>query len=437
MIFISALGLFSIAFIRLLFYPISGLLMFLAIKPIIDATWDNGFAGTNLLQVTAVIVPVLMFIHMWRSSYFHKMKFPLTKVATLFLLSNILTAVMMIFSYEDIIKPLNFLFRGINLYLALFLIPFIVRDVKGFKRLLQALLIAGLFPMAIGVYQLATGQVLTERIAVTNGVQRYIGVYHDAVSIRTYGYMTITAIILYASYFGTRRKMMKYLLIIYFLICALVIFRVYSKAAVVTAISWIILWAIYTKNWRFYLALPVIGITAFIVAGDAITNDILQLFGKEIAIRQGDLDSRYALAGRSTIWEVRWGEWMDGDPINKTFGLWKMIPAHNDLLLALYVNGIVGLIAYVAFIVVAGWRVFKKSLRLNTPLNIMALMLFTMWCIDMIGLTPSVYPAYAWFVWGIIALSFKQILGLDNQLSLQRKRKAKRQSFRNKKTLGT
>jgi hypothetical protein len=37
-----------------------------------------------------------------------------------------------------------------------------------------------------------------------------------------------------------------------------------------------------------------------------------------------------------------------------------------------------------------------------------ALMVYTMYLIDTIGLVPSVYPGYQWFVWGIIGLSLRR-----------------------------
>jgi hypothetical protein len=32
-----------------------------------------------------------------------------------------------------------------------------------------------------------------------------------------------------------------------------------------------------------------------------------------------------------------------------------------------------------------------------------------MWIIDSMGLTPSVYPAYQWYVWGFIGLALKGV----------------------------
>ena len=45
-----------------------------------------------------------------------------------------------------------------------------------------------------------------------------------------------------------------------------------------------------------------------------------------------------------------------------------------------------------------------------SPLNVMAIMIFVMWLVDTVGLHPSLYPSYQWYVWGFIGLSLR---GLD------------------------
>ena len=52
-------------------------------------------------------------------------------------------------------------------------------------------------------------------------------------------------------------------------------------------------------------------------------------------------------------------------------------------------------------------KLFVNYLRDNSPLNVMALMIFAMWIIDTIGLHPSLYPGYQWYVWGIIGLAIR------------------------------
>jgi hypothetical protein len=45
----------------------------------------------------------------------------------------------------------------------------------------------------------------------------------------------------------------------------------------------------------------------------------------------------------------------------------------------------------------------------RSPLNVMAVMLFGMWLVDTIGLTPRAYPGYQWYVWGFIGLALRGV----------------------------
>ncbi len=414
MILIAAILSAIVSIFLLMLSPVNGMLFTIMVKSLIDATWENYFFGVTLLQIIGITVPLLMLAHILRSHRFSPLKNPLIRVGLILFLWNTMVSIGMAIDNDNVINAVNYFFRNFNFFMAMFLFPFIVRDAISFKKLLIFMLLAGIFPMLMGMYQFASGTIWEVR-HTAYGLERNVGLYHDAFSFRGYGFQVLTAIILMLSYFTPRKFILKVFLIAYAIICCIVIFNVYSKAAIVIAISWIFIWSLFNKNKSGALLAPMIGLIFYYFSGDVITQDVLQVFVKEIGAYQGTIDEKYILSGRTTIWEIVWQQWLDSDLISKFIGSWINFPAHNDLLRVLYTNGIIGLILYVVFIAYAGLMLYKKLLKQRNSLTVMGIMVYVMWLVDVTGLPPSLYPAYSWYVWGFISLALIGVPGLDKQ----------------------
>ena len=76
---------------------------------------------------------------------------------------------------------------------------------------------------------------------------------------------------------------------------------------------------------------------------------------------------------------------------------------------------ILSLVAYILLLVMIGWKIFRNLAQNFSRLNMAALMIFLMWLVDTIGLVPSLYPGYQWYVWGFIGLAFRGIEGLNEK----------------------
>ena len=137
----------------------------------------------------------------------------------------ILTSFSLLYAFSE--RPLEsvvlFLIY-INVFMGFILIPLLVTNKKQFKQLLIAIIISGIFPIAVSIFQYQTGIIFQERQTV--GLTRYVGFYHDAYTVRFYGEFTLFSSIVYLSVFKIKSRFYKFLL---FGICGLaLIFGVLS-----------------------------------------------------------------------------------------------------------------------------------------------------------------------------------------------------------------
>ncbi len=281
------------------------------------------------------------------------------------------------------------------------------RNKEDLKPILFSFILAGIFPIAIGLFQVATGVVWQERTTV--GLTRNVGLYHDAFSFRHYGFQTLAGILLYWSYFANKSRIKQFMLLILSASASVVIFKAYSKASYIIAGSWLIIWMVCTRKFgAMALALTVI-VGAGVVIGVQQADEVATLFSKEMVLLEenvSELDQKRTLGGRWFIWDRILSNFLEQSTFRIFFGTGKSGGgSHNDFLRALLGGGVFGLTLYLALLGAMGIRTWQTFREFKTPLSITALMLYAMWLIDSMGLTPGLYPGYQWFVWGLIGLA--------------------------------
>ena len=171
---------------------------------------------------------------------------------------------------------------------------------------------------------------------------------------------------------------------------------------------WSLIWTYGKRSWL----LPTIALLAAILIVPIyfaeINETIYNVFHKEVGAIRGDVAVERTFAGRWILWEQMIGDWQQYDLSRQLFGTGEItLYSHNDYLQMLFHGGIVGLILYVSFLVVVGWRLSTYFFKTKSTISILALMAYSMWIIDTIGLVPSVYTGYQWFVWGVIGLCLR------------------------------
>ncbi|CAB5151531.1 hypothetical protein D3OALGA1CA_4642 [Olavius algarvensis associated proteobacterium Delta 3] len=397
----------------LLISAAGGILTTLMLKPVIDTAWNNYFAGTNLLRIIGVVVPLIVFPRIIMTHGRNVIKWPLAGVGIFYFFANVL-GIMGLIASGNFAASTSIFFRVLNGTLGFFMLQSYFSDKDSFRRLLLCMLIAGLFPVAVGIFQASTGIVWQQRETV--GLSRNVGFYHDAFNIRAYGYQTLTAILLIGAYYCRQRRVLKMtVLFAYGLCCCFVIFKSYSKAAVVIFIIWAILWSLFNRKMLWMVMGLILLVAVNFGTGNRIVSEVETLFSKEIGAYEGTVDDRYVLAGRTILWTQYWEEWRKMNMFAKIFGSGLNPPVHNEYLRLLYCNGIVGVVVYIGLLGVIGFQVIRNVFIRRTPLTIMGMMIYSMWLVDTIGLHPGLYPSYQWYVWGFITLALRGVNGIDTE----------------------
>lgn len=372
------------------------LLVLVATKSIVDAFWDFRFGPLSMMAVQGLLIPILFYEVLINTKNIPTVWIRTAKIYFLALSFGIIWAVTA--------KPILFVENAIiclDIYLGFVLIPLLINDQKRLKQLLFAVMICGIFPILVSVYQLKTGVVFRER--ETAGLIRYVGFYHDAFPVRFYGLMTLFAILVYQTVFKIKDVFLNSIMLILGAAAFVSVYAVFSKAAVGILGVWTVALLLLSNSkvkqaFSILIGLLVLGL----VFGDAVSSNIEQLFSKEVGYQTGEVkDVKYTLAGRGYIWEDYWRFWLNEQTFfYQWFGDGLIRPAHNEFLRILLLNGIIGVLFLILFMLKSISNVFK----VNKNIRVFAIMLLSMYMIDCVGLVPGKYYYYNVLVWGIFGL---------------------------------
>jgi hypothetical protein len=409
MLLISAGLLAVVTLLALVMRPAFGVALLFFTRPIIDATWSMPMIlGFNLSQGMGVLVPSIVIAHMLvgarGDARFRFM--PLKLPWLLFSGYAVVFSALMTF-VTGWLDGVEVLFRHLNGIVGFFMIQAFYTRTEDIRRLMLVIAAAGIFPIAVGIYQQLTG-VQWERTQA-EGLTRLIGLYNDAFTIRYHMVQTLLALLVWVA-LHRRIDPLRFSAAVGYAAAALaVLFKAYSKSGMFTLGIWTVTWAIFRR--RFWPLLVVAAVGAIVVAGFArdIVAQLSQLFIQELTAIAGENDPMRTFAGRWVPWRDMWNTWSAMDPLAQVFGSGiKSTGAHNDYLLMLYHGGIVGLALYLTVLAAAGRRVIANLRHSPQPLDVAAFMVLCLWVVDSIGLVPSSYPGYQWFVWGFIGLALRR-----------------------------
>ncbi len=403
-----ALGLGLISILCLVMSPAVGMVAVFIAKPFIDASWDLELLfGLRQTEVYSVLITFILLAHMALARNDKSlMRMPLKGIWIAY--SIYIVFFSMIIAYSDEPKTgANIFLRYINGIIGFYFLQAFFRQGHRFKWFLWALILGGLLPMSLGLYQALTG--FQWREAQAEGLVRNIGIWHDGVNMRTYALQTIFGLLLYSAlYVKTRNIPLKVMTMGYLAISTVVMVRVYSKAALLTFALWVLCWTILRRQ---FAVLALLGIAGLLIttyyAGD-LMDQIGTLFNKELGFVSGKVEGKMTFQGRWFGWMEMMAEWERLPPMSQLFSSGKLaIGAHNDFLQMLFHGGIVGLAMYLSLLIVIGVRIVRNLLAKADEMAVAALMMFLMWLIDAIGLVPSAYPAEQWLIWGVIGMSLR------------------------------
>lgn len=396
MIFIPLLILFIIFFVKIQKGMFVAFLVLVATKSIMDAFWSIRLGPLSFSSVGGIIIPLLFIKTFKKKKYFPKFWKNNAVLLILALSLGLLYAlpVKTISTVENIILVFN-------IFIGFYIIPVLIDQPNKLKNLLGVIMIGGIFPIAVSLFQFQTGIIFYER--ETAGLTRYVGFYHDAFPVRFYGLMTLLSCLAYLQLFKPKRKIVKWSVLVLAFASMFSIYLVFSKAAVGIIGVWITLLLVFSESRIKQLLAIFVGLSVlFLFFGDVFYENIEQLFSKEVGYQAGEIkDARYTLAGRGYIWQDYWEFWInDQNVFFQWFGDGINRPTHNEFLRILLASGIIGLLLFIVFLL----KMLRDILISNKKTKVFCLMLFSMFCIDCIGLMPGNYYFYNIMVWGLIGL---------------------------------
>lgn len=411
MLIVAASILTFLTVAALLFSGLLGVLVALFSKPIIDATWDYQFGGVNLLQIVGVLLPIIVLFRGVSADY-RLGQMPFFGIWVVYALYNAITYSFVAFE-RSFLASLDLTFRMLNGLAGYYMLQAYFTEPERFRRLVVVLIFAGAFPMLIGLYQALTGHVWREQFTV--GLTRYSGLYHDVQSMRLVAFQTLTAIVLYLACFSPRGGggMRKWALIAFGCVTILVIYKTYSKAAMVVVGLWLVMWTLSYRRIAPTIGIVLAGTAIMTFYHEEIVKEIGQLFSKELTAAEAEgLDEealQRTLAGRWLGWFAAMENFRGRSLLEQLFGMGHGFNIHNDYLAKLLSGGIVGLLIYLWLLAAIGRRLVANWARRRAPLDVMALMIFAMLLIDSIGIHATLYTSYQWYVWGFIGLALRGI----------------------------
>lgn len=389
--------------------PPAGLALLFIAKPIVDATFSKTVAfGLHLTEIVGVLVPLAALGHLLFAPPERALRrMPLWPLWAAYAVVVFWSSLLIAYN-EGLVTSANVFFRQINGCVGFYLVQAWFHPDQGrrLRPLLLALLVAGLFPIGIGAYQFITGAVWTA--AQAEGLTRYVGLYHDAFTVRAYAFQTLFALLLFTALYSRERLLARLGALAYGAVALVVLFRAYSKAGLVSLVLWAVSWVALQRKYTAMALLGLCGAGGAALYADVVVVQVERLFHKEIGVIDGDEKLVRSFAGRWYGWREMIERWQGFSWPRRFVGSGEVgLGAHNDYLQILFHGGIVGVAVYVTLLAAIGWRIVQALWRRVEPIAVGALMLYLMWLVDTIGLVPSAYPGYQWFVWGFIGLALR------------------------------
>ena len=291
-------------------HPVAGVVLLFISKPIIDATWDVPlFLEMPLTQIISGLVPIIVICRMLvakKDESFHAM--PLKWMWLIYVCYAAIFSVFILYG-QDLKSAANIFLRYLNGFAGFYMLQAFFQQNSRMKLIFLAMMIGGLFPIGVGLYQLATG--MTWQAQEIEGMSRNVGMYHDAISIRHYAMQTILATLLFGSLFNYQHIVQLAGRLLYLSLATIVMANAYSKAGFLTLGLWIGCWNGLQRRFASLSMLVLLGFLGGTYYASQHIDAILQIFHKEIDFIGGTGGAERTFNGRWYIWQemsIEWGK---------------------------------------------------------------------------------------------------------------------------------
>ncbi|MGB3478344.1 MAG: O-antigen ligase family protein [bacterium] len=418
--------LFVLIFLR---YPRWALVGIIIAKPVIDLTWNFFVApNINFLKIYSsvfVIIGILFIIIHHLKSIQHTINW----LWLFFLLLNFIS-IFIITNSTTWIDKIDYFLRissGLVVYI-------LFTQLFSFKKDRSAVLLifigAGVCSMLIWLIPALIGRPLFSN----DPLKRIIGPYHDFWNFMFYGTQVVfsclallavvsknalrstsNTIIRTISYLK-RKNILSVILWFLIIVGIFMVYKCYTKAGWVTLGVCLFIWFLLRKRYIVAVLIPVLII--LFISITPFSNEFHRTFSNEIGYYiNGAEIKEEVFRGRLSRWDQGMVAFKEAPVVNKLFGIEKSeVNPENDYLRVLWDNGIIGFMIFLALLGVTGYLLIRKYAKNKDPVGLLGIIVWVMYLLYSIGSYPMLYPAFQWFMWGIIGfvLSERKPIAIKN-----------------------
>jgi len=417
--FSRILGVISIILI-LIFSIIKGkqsLLIFLAIKPLIDLAWNTyyfsvGNKAINLLHITGLYVFILVaYLYFFRKD---KVKIYNENLILFLLGINILSsAIALIDSNYSFIYFLDSWIRVFDAFFIYFVFHSFVGNYKGKLNIVCIIWISTLFVGILSILLYFIGKFNTD---ISQNVTRFAGLYNDPGGPALNAAISILFGTLFIEIYKAQKKLNIQVILLYIFTLSINIFLLkitITKAAILMFFIFLIMWIGFFKKKLLLVFLLLIYGGFYWYSTD---EGIRKRLEPEVEfIKKGEITMEAARpigTGRIGHWEKLLDYYKNNYTlVQKFLGTYSNFGAHNQYLSYLMKLGILGLLVFLIIM----FRFYKKLFILYKKYKkaeiYMALVLLLMFMIYGLSGNPFEYTTLLWYL--MILLS--SINSLNNE----------------------
>lgn len=402
----------AVALVTLVTQPRLGIALIFLVRPFVDTTWDTEVAlGLKLTEIFSAGVAVIVLAQMVvRTSESALSNMPL-RVPWILWASDVFLFSSIIMFDSGLNDGAQVLMRHLNGFAGFYMVQALFHRDGDSAKFGWLLILASVFPIGMGVIEGVTGHHWRVTIG-EGGVVRNTGLYHDVITIRYYALQGLMGVLLACHGNRGLPRLLMYALVPYAAAALFVVKGAYSKSGVLIVGAWALMWPLITGQLKWLVGFVAGAFVAAAYYSKEIMESVGFIFAKELAVVEGSGSVQHTFAGRWYIWDEAFASWSEQSALAKLFGSGhEGLGLHNDFLQVLVHGGIVGLAIYLSLLACMAVRIVGMLKYRRDYLSAACAMLLLMWLVDAIGLVPSAYSGYQWFVWGTMAMCMRAWAG--------------------------
>ncbi len=367
--------------------------LLILLRPLIDNFYD--LKPVSPLVIVGILTPVLSLRTIMRTGTGNSNRM---LSFSIFAFLTVLSALLMFLRRPGAYTGEIMLKVTLPVYMFYFLRRFIYnqQDLHGILYIfIVAAYIAGLLLM----YEILFKPL--QEVVYSRGMQRFRGGYADVMNYAIYMSLGMVA----SGYFHLKKISVRIFgipnLYLFLVLATVIVVKINHVASYGVYAAIIIIFTLYAlrKTAGFGLLLVLIVIGSSVYYGDKIFQErINPLIEKDISVFEGARDETMLLHGRVGRWERLWVFFSEATLVSKFIGTGPEIGSgylmgsgtHNDFLRILFVSGLIGILAYLAFL----FGIWRQSLRFDLPERFLALASLVSVAMYSITTTPTFYANF-------------------------------------------